>query len=625
MEKGIPMKHPVVFAGAGPGAVDLVTLRCQTALSDADLVVYAGSLVNPKVLDFCRTECRRIDSAPLSLNETTAVLKTAFEEGKRVVRLHTGDPAMYGAITEQMNELDALSIPYEVIPGVSSVFAAAATLRTELTSPGVAQSVILTRTKGRTPMPESETPANFVRTGATLVFFLSAGDYGTLTRELIEAGCPSETPAAIVYRASWPDENVVRGVVNDIAGKAAAAGITRQALLLVGAALARHGTKSKLYDGTFSHGYRNEIASEAFDDACALYAMTAAGVAKAAQIAAALPNSIVFAPERFQDPTQGIRPFRAGELSNLVAANWNAFGAHIFLCACGIAVRTIAPFLRKKSIDPAIVVCDETGSHAISLAGGHLAGANRLSRRIARITGGEAIITTATDIGGLTAFDELAAIEGWRIENPDEILRYNAALLEGENIHLAIPETVFRRHYAKSEHLFHAPAAPGAEAELTVLFDPPADQFSEARVPPLVLRPAPFVLGIGCRRGVEAARITEAFARFASECGIRATNIRMAASCERKRNEPGLLEFTSALGVPIRFYSESLLTEIAVPSPSAKVREKIGTASVCEAAAILASGGPIAFPKRKYGNVTFALATTERPDAIRPGSPSCAS
>ena len=221
---------PIHFIGAGPGAEDLITERGAALLKEADVVVYAGSLVNPGHLKRCRPEAELHDSSRMNLEEQVEVMARGVLEGKKVVRLHTGDPSMYGAIAEQFDLLDKKGIESIVVPGVSSVFAAAAALRTELTYPGLAQSLVLTRTPGRTPMPAGETCEAFAGTGATLAFFLSAGKLDELAARLVSAGKSPDTAAAVVYRATWPDEKIIRGTLSTIAAEAARAGIGRQVL-----------------------------------------------------------------------------------------------------------------------------------------------------------------------------------------------------------------------------------------------------------------------------------------------------------------------------------------------------------------------------------------------------------
>jgi precorrin-4/cobalt-precorrin-4 C11-methyltransferase len=251
----------VYFVGAGPGSPELLTVKAQRLLQHADCCIYAGSLVNPELLGLLKPTAQRHDSAGMSLEQIVDVFRTARQTNTDVVRLHTGEPSIYGAIGEQMDVLDGLGIEYEVVPGISSFQAAAAALRVELTAPEIAQTIILTRTPGRTPMPASEDLSRLARSRATLCIFLSADRIADLTVMLAEH-YGADCPAAMVYHASWPDEKIVRGTLDNIAGQVAASGITRTALFLVGRTLARPAPHvSKLYDASFSHGYREGTSS----------------------------------------------------------------------------------------------------------------------------------------------------------------------------------------------------------------------------------------------------------------------------------------------------------------------------------------------------------------------------
>jgi len=256
----LPLVH---FIGAGPGDAELITVKGARLLREADVVVYAGSLVDRELVRTHAPNARVWDSAGMSLDETTAVLAEAVAGGERAVRLHTGDPAIYGAIQEQMVELDKLGIPYAVVPGVSSAFAAAATLKQELTLPEVTQTVILTRLAGRTPVPERERLAEIAKIGATMVIYLSVGMIDKVVDELLQGAYTPATPVAVVAKATWPDEEVVEGTLADIAAKVTAAGIAKQALIIVGDVLnaRKQGLSavSKLYDREFSHGCREGI------------------------------------------------------------------------------------------------------------------------------------------------------------------------------------------------------------------------------------------------------------------------------------------------------------------------------------------------------------------------------
>lgn len=244
------------FVGAGPGAPDLITLRGARLLEEADVVIYAGSLVNPALLDLCSEGCVVYDSSGMTLEEVVEVMRESDQEGKNCVRLHTGDPSLYGAHREQMDELDRLGIDYDVVPGVSSLMGVAAALRAEYTLPGVSQSLVVTRMEGRTPMPLGEDLAGFAAHGCTLALFLSAGLLESAQQELLAGGYAPDTPAAIVYRATWPDEAIYRCTVGTLAACAREHGVTRQALVTVGEFLGRAQERSRLYDPSFSHGYR---------------------------------------------------------------------------------------------------------------------------------------------------------------------------------------------------------------------------------------------------------------------------------------------------------------------------------------------------------------------------------
>lgn len=244
------------FVGAGPGAADLITLRGRALLEKAQVVIYAGSLVNPELLTYAADSCEIHNSAYMTLDEVIAVIERAVSEGKRVVRLHTGDPAIYGAIKEQMDRLDALGIEYEVCPGVSSFSAAAAALRAEYTLPGVSQTVILTRAAGRTAVPERESIRSLAAHGATMALFLSTGLLETVSNDLIEGGYAPDTPAAIVYKASWPEQKIVRCTIEQLPAAADEHEISKTALICVGRFLGSDYELSRLYADDFSTEFR---------------------------------------------------------------------------------------------------------------------------------------------------------------------------------------------------------------------------------------------------------------------------------------------------------------------------------------------------------------------------------
>lgn len=248
----------VYFVGAGPGDPELLTVRAQRLLAQTPVCVYAGSLVSPQILATVCPTAEMHDSAAMHLEQIEAVFRDAARRNLDVVRLHTGEPSIYGAIGEQMDMLDRLGIDYEQVPGVSAFQAAAAALRVELTAPEVAQTIILTRAPGRTPMPPSEDLAQLAESRATLCIFLSVDRIDAIAATLAPT-YGHDCPAAVVYHASWPDQQVVAGSLEDIAAKTRAAGVSRTAMLLVGRAIRRPlPRESRLYDKGFTHGYRKE-------------------------------------------------------------------------------------------------------------------------------------------------------------------------------------------------------------------------------------------------------------------------------------------------------------------------------------------------------------------------------
>jgi|UniRef100_A0A7C5AMC0 precorrin-4/cobalt-precorrin-4 C11-methyltransferase len=252
--------NPVIFLGAGPGDPELITVKGQKALARADLVLYAGSLVPPAVLTWVREGAELVDTAPLTLEDIVSRLIEGHRAGRRVVRLHSGDPGLYSALQEQLELLEKEGVPFQVIPGVTAAAAAAAVLRQELTLPEVSQTVIYTRASGRTPVPPRENLASLAAVGATMIIYLSVHLVEQVAGELASAYGP-EAPVVVAYRVSWPEEKIIRGTLRDIAGRVREAGVTRQALIMVGPALAawekRLAARSRLYDPGFSHGFRN--------------------------------------------------------------------------------------------------------------------------------------------------------------------------------------------------------------------------------------------------------------------------------------------------------------------------------------------------------------------------------
>lgn len=246
----------VHFVGAGSGAVDLITVRGQRLLQQADVVIYAGSLVNPELLENCRPDCQIHNSAKMTLEEVIEVIRAAESAGKTTVRLHTGDSSIYGAVREQFDELEKLGIAYDVCPGVSAFCGAASSLKAEYTLPDVSQTVIITRAAGRTPVPERESIRSLAAHGATMVLFLSTSLTESLQRELLAGGYAGSTPVAIVYKATWPEERIFRCTVDTLHETVTQNGLTKTSLIIVGNCMGQEYERSLLYHPEFTTEFR---------------------------------------------------------------------------------------------------------------------------------------------------------------------------------------------------------------------------------------------------------------------------------------------------------------------------------------------------------------------------------
>ena len=250
------MINKVHFVGAGPGDKELITLKGYKLLINSDVVIYAGSLVNPALLEYCKEGCEIHNSAYMTLQQITDVMEKGIKEGKSVVRLQTGDFSIYGSIREQGEELNKIDIDYDCTPGVSSFLGASSALGVEYTVPEISQSVVITRMEGRTPVPEKESIESFAKHQTSMVIFLSVQEIEKVVDRLIDGGYPETTPIAVVYKATWPDEKIVKGTLQDIAEKVKENNITKTALIMVGEFLGKEYNNSKLYDKDFKHEYR---------------------------------------------------------------------------------------------------------------------------------------------------------------------------------------------------------------------------------------------------------------------------------------------------------------------------------------------------------------------------------
>ena len=448
---------PVLFVGAGPGDPELITVKGQKALAKADLVIYAGSLVPEAVLQWTPASARILNSAGMTLAEIVAEMENAWLEGQQVVRLHTGDPSLYGAIFEQMAELNRQSIPYRVVPGVTAAFAAAAAMGIEYTLPEISQTLIITRMEGRTPVPQREALASLASHKATMAIYLSIGLIDKVV-EVLQAAYGRTAACAVVYRASQPEEKIVFTTLDRLEEEVRRAGIRKQAVIIVGRVLdvslesLQH--KSKLYDAGFAHGYRSgdpesrrargqlnpntkKTSSMTRPHRIAIWALTREGARLGRRMRRLLTGSHLFLGGRAGDTVE--KEIQFDRLGDALQVYFHRYSGHVFIMATGIVVRSVAPLLQHKTKDPAVVVVDECGQHAISLLSGHLGGANALARRIGDGIGARPVITTATDLQKVPAIDLIAQERGLFIETPESIRHVSMALLEGRSISLHDP------------------------------------------------------------------------------------------------------------------------------------------------------------------------------------------
>lgn len=606
---------PIAFIGAGPGDPDLITLRAVDRIRAADVILYAGSLVNPAVLTHARPRAHIYNTATLTLDEQINLMAQAVDQGQCVARLHTGDPTLYGATLEQMRRLDDLGLAYEVVPGVSSLFAATAALKTELTAPGGVQTLIVTRVAGRTPVPETENLAELAKHQASMVLFLSVGHIKKVVKQLLEGGYPSDTPVVVAYRASWPDQIILRGTLDDIVDKVKTAGITKQALIIVSPVLrGDHGGESHLY-GEASTA-RRRVGSRA---GMGILALTVGGIELGKRLLEHYPDAILYAPARHFPNTAAlpanIIPFDQGA-RKAVAHAFSRHRALVGIVSTGALIRLLNPLLRSKETDPAVVVLDEQGEYAISLLSGHLGGANELARDMARRLGGRAVITTASDVQGLPTAELLGRERGWKLASLKNHVEVSAAMVNGQAVGVVweggegepLPfDAPYITRYSDVETLQTARPAAG------VIISPRTLDVDRFDFPVMLFHPPVLAVGVGCNRGTPAQEIAEAIRTTLADAGLAEESVVLVATVEDKATETGLLQaLRKDLGWPLDVYCRQELRQVPedlLPTPSEAAKKYLGVPGVAEPSALLATrGGRIIVGKRKFKNVTVAVA-----------------
>ena len=633
----------VYFVGAGTGAADLITVRGMRLIGRADVIIYAGSLVNPKLLAYAGRECRIYNSATLTLEEVIQVMSDAEAAGKTVVRLHTGEPSIYGAVREQMDELDRRGIAYESCPGVSACFGAASSLNLEYTLPGISQSLIITRMEGRTKVPEMERIELLAAHRASMAIYLSAGMMEELSRRLLAGGYQEDTPAALVYKATWRDEEAYLCTVGTLPDVAGEHGITRMAIVLVGDAIAhRHYEKSRLYAADFSTGYRQgKDAGQVLEQGSGLERVMEQGSDVQPPLLRESGKKTSCLEMESSDRGLGIISFteEGRKLSlriaqQLAKEGWTSSSvpveasvhawakkqmdkgnALLFIGACGIAVRAVAPWLKDKLSDVPVVVLDEKGRYAIPLLSGHMGGANELAHFLAGKIGAIPVITTATDLNGAFAVDVFAKKNGLHIANRDGIARVSAKALAGKPVTLSLePGHCACVGTQQSEE----PINPGGVQLVPYPPKQPVDVVvsSEEHVfeAALLLRPKEYVLGIGCKRGKKEEEIAAFVSEKIRGAGILENQIAACASISQKQDEPGILAWCRKRRIPFFTYTAQELQRVPGDFQASDfVREQVGVDNVCERAALKActAGGVLVMGKCAANGMTIAIARRE--------------
>ena len=626
----------VHFVGAGSGAEDLITVRGMRLLQQADVIIYTGSLINPALLKYAREDAALHNSAYLTLEEVMALMEEGAGEGKEIVRLHTGEPSLYGAVREQMDLLEEHRIAYDSTPGVSACFGAAADLNLEYTLPGVSQSLIITRMEGRTPVPEKESIEKLAAHRASMAVYLSAGRLQELAAALIEGGYPPDTPAAIVYKATWPEEQRILCTVASLPEEGKKNHITKTAVILVGDAIAHSRyEKSRLYAPDFSTEYR--MAKE---DAPAKDKVTNAGeqlhIISFTQTGAALSEHLsgqimTDSAEKFRKQVsdglvEGRLSCRLYSTQKLANANFVQVEGPVsdwakermrkgipmlFIGATGIAVRAIAPFLRDKLTDPPVLVMDEKGEHIIPILSGHVGGANALARYLASVSEAEAVITTATDLEEKFRVDVFAKKNHLAILNREQIAGVSARLLAGKKITCSVDKALrpgedFR---FPDQIIFTEGALPEA-VDVWIGQRNPGEALEKPRTG-LILSPRVYLLGIGCKKGKSCRQIEAEADRQLAEWGIGYEDVYAVSSIDLKKEEPGLVEFCLEKRLPFLTFSAAQLSQTEGEfTGSGFVKQQTGVDNVCERAAVAGGGQGCKLVRKKAAcnGITMALA-----------------
>ncbi len=594
-------RKPIYFVGAGPGDPELLTIKAKKLLEQADIIVFTGSLVPRSVIKNCNAKI--YDSSRLHLEQVLNILEDGFQKGKRVVRLHTGDPSLYSAIGEQVRHLKQKSIPFKVIPGVTAGFAAAASLGTELTVPEKIQTVIISRVSGRTPVSKKESLEILSQIRASLILYLSAGHIEKVVVELAK-GYPMDTPVTVVEKATWPDERVVIGKLSNIASKVKGAGIKKTAVIIVGDALKEldspGSTHSRLYDKSFSHEFRKGI--EKGEKKGLIHAFSADALKEKSEAL------IVYLGSKGKEIAENLKAgldskselisFARLKENKLLSKRWSEVSAIFFICACQIAVRTIAPFIRDKYSDPAVISIDESAQNVICILSGHLGGGNELTKKAASILGARAVITTQSDLMDIPALDLWARANN--LIPSDKIKLKDAQALLRNNKRLR----VYLQKGIDAKRLPQGLERTNSKEKADIVIGPflPVNQ----RALHLITRN--LFIGTGCHKGLDPVKFINRAKEFLSKHSIHPWAIRYLATIDKKGNEPAIVELARNLGANLKTFSAQELNRVSGIKGSKTVKKAVGARAVAEPASLLCSpGSMLIVKKQKFDCCTFAV------------------
>jgi len=592
----------VYFIGAGPGSPWHLTLKGLNILRKAETIIAADSLVSSEVISLRNPHSEVYNSSNLTLEQIIEIMLGAVKQGKRVARLHSGDISIYSAISEQIERLQKLRIYYELVPGVSSFSAMAAATSIELTQPGGPQSVVLTRLAQRTLAFPEEDIETFVKTGSSLVIFLSTAYGQKLQSKLIESGLDVNTEIIIAYKVSWPDEKVISCKLQNLARTLKDNAITRHALIVVPRVNNKVALRSRLYDSAYAHMYRKRVRGlpEEIQGDLAVVALTSVGANLARRIKKHAPSANVYVPESLARTDEvGFK-----DLSTLVRDLFEKRTNLILVMSLGIVARILSGYVRSKDIDPAVVVLDDVGRYAISYLGSVRASANRLAEWAASLLGARPIITTASYTLGLCNLEEFLRDKGTYIENPDAMKVAEAYLVNNGKLALYAPGlTVERRNrqfFIRYRHLkdisrLEMPGVAITDRKISV---------PESWV---VARPRRYLLGLGICSSVSSHEVEDAVMQVLDAHGLARYSVGTVATIDKKMDHPAVLHIAEILEARLVAFSADSLNVVDVTRPSEKVQKHVGTKSVAEAACLLAGAKVLIEPKVVKSCITIAL------------------